>query len=364
MEITKKIRRIDQLDGLRGISCIMVLIYHLEKHYTPEFIYNFFLVREGYVFVDVFFVISGFVIAHNYNSISSLNHFLNFIKKRFKRLYPLLFISACFYLMFYIFRDFLFKNGYEFLFNFNESQISNDIRDFFETILLTNSSPLLGTSIGVNSPSWLISAEMICYVFFGLLTIINKKPIIKISLILISLSILINITNDYSVTRDYGFIRALIGFNYGNLTYWLFKKWQPFILKNSTKQFNSLIKLLGVMLFLLNMFLFNSGIYSHFINTILTPIIISLFVLSFVLGEESNNILTVKPIQFLGKISYSIYLNHLFILIYFPKLFLLTGINLDEIFNQFLLIGLIIFITIFFSKFTYNYIEKVFYRRL
>ena len=78
MEVTKKIRRFDQLDGLRGISCLMVLIYHLEKYYTPEFIHNFFLVREGYIFVDVFFVISGFVIAHNYNSISSLNQYLNF----------------------------------------------------------------------------------------------------------------------------------------------------------------------------------------------------------------------------------------------------------------------------------------------
>jgi peptidoglycan/LPS O-acetylase OafA/YrhL len=364
LEVTKKIRRFDQLDGLRGISCLMVLIYHLEKYYTPEFIHNFFLVREGYIFVDVFFVISGFVIAHNYNSISSLNQYLNFIKKRFKRLYPLLFFSACFYLIFYIFRDFLFKNGYEFLFNFNESQISNDIRDFFETILLTNSSPLLGTSIGVNSPSWSISAEMICYIFFGALTIINKKPIVKFFTIIICVFILINISDSYSVTKDYGFIRAMIGFNCGNLVYGIFKKWEPFVLNFFPKYFISFIKLLGLSLFLLNMFFFNLGIYSHILNTIITPIILSLFILSLVIGEQSNNILTGRTIQYLGTISYSFYLNHLFFLIYFPKIFLFLEIDLNVMLNQLLLIGLILFSTIFFSKLTYQYIEKYFYPRL
>ena len=163
--------RFHQLDGLRGLSSLMIIFYHFEKVYSPDWFYNFFFVRQGQIFVDVFFVMSGFVIALNYQKINSLNFFIKFLKKRFLRLYPLLLFTAIFFLLFFIFRDYLFKNGYSYLFNFKNSQIKNDLLDFVETVFLTNSSPLLGNSIGVNSPSWSISAEILCYVLFGITTL-------------------------------------------------------------------------------------------------------------------------------------------------------------------------------------------------
>lgn len=51
------------LDSLRGIAAIMVVILHSYWSHDLYF-YNFF--RNGYLFVDLFFILSGFVIIYNY----------------------------------------------------------------------------------------------------------------------------------------------------------------------------------------------------------------------------------------------------------------------------------------------------------
>ncbi|MBS1732124.1 MAG: acyltransferase, partial [Bacteroidetes bacterium] len=59
-----KTNRLDQLDGLRGLFCLMVILTHFPfKDSLPV---SNFIVRQGYLFVDFFFVLSGFVIAFNY----------------------------------------------------------------------------------------------------------------------------------------------------------------------------------------------------------------------------------------------------------------------------------------------------------
>ena len=73
--------RFHQLDGLRGLSSLMIIVYHFEKAYSPDWFYNFFIVRQGQIFVDVFFVMSGFVIALNYQKINSFNSYVEFLKK-------------------------------------------------------------------------------------------------------------------------------------------------------------------------------------------------------------------------------------------------------------------------------------------
>jgi peptidoglycan/LPS O-acetylase OafA/YrhL len=47
-------RRFDSLDGLRGISALMIVLYHVRwsNHFTEL---HFF--REAYLFVDVFFIL-------------------------------------------------------------------------------------------------------------------------------------------------------------------------------------------------------------------------------------------------------------------------------------------------------------------
>ena len=79
----------DILDGLRGVAALMVIVYHVFEcfDWTP--------VPHGYLAVDFFFVLSGFVIGYAYDS--RWNEGLtvgNFFKRRLIRLHPMVVIGA------------------------------------------------------------------------------------------------------------------------------------------------------------------------------------------------------------------------------------------------------------------------------
>jgi peptidoglycan/LPS O-acetylase OafA/YrhL len=76
------------LDGLRGVAAIMILIYHIfETHtiFTPKNL----IIGHGYLSVDFFFVLSGFVIGYAYDDRWEKISFRTFIKRRFVRLHPM-----------------------------------------------------------------------------------------------------------------------------------------------------------------------------------------------------------------------------------------------------------------------------------
>lgn len=78
-EITKKNYRPD-IDGLRAISVLSVVIYHA----FPNFL------TGGFIGVDVFFVISGYLISNIifYNLHNNKFSFINFYARRIKRIFP------------------------------------------------------------------------------------------------------------------------------------------------------------------------------------------------------------------------------------------------------------------------------------
>ena len=83
-------QRLFQLDGLRGIAAVLVMLYHLDMvyHIGGSF-------QRGYLFVDLFFLLSGFVLA--VSTEKKLNAGINpftFIKGRFVRLWPLVAVGA------------------------------------------------------------------------------------------------------------------------------------------------------------------------------------------------------------------------------------------------------------------------------
>lgn len=90
-------KRIKELDSLRGIAALMVVLYHytfrFHEKYSYSFLYDVFNFEYGHLGVELFFMISGFVI---YMSIKNINSPLDFLKKRFYRLYPLFWLSLLF----------------------------------------------------------------------------------------------------------------------------------------------------------------------------------------------------------------------------------------------------------------------------
>jgi peptidoglycan/LPS O-acetylase OafA/YrhL len=86
-------RRYELLDCLRGEAAVAVVLYHLsvvrlEYHLMPQ----------GYLAVDFFFALSGFVLANAYHSVLSLDRrtISWFLRKRIVRLYPLAFAGVVF----------------------------------------------------------------------------------------------------------------------------------------------------------------------------------------------------------------------------------------------------------------------------
>ena len=77
------------LDGLRGIAAIIVVVFHVfEIHSGGDHAKQ--LINHGYLAVDFFFMLSGYVISYAYDdrwSYMSLGHFF---KRRIIRLQPML----------------------------------------------------------------------------------------------------------------------------------------------------------------------------------------------------------------------------------------------------------------------------------
>ncbi|MDR2383259.1 MAG: acyltransferase [Prevotellaceae bacterium] len=76
------------LDGLRGVAAIMILIYHILETHTI-FTDKNLIIGHGYLAVDFFFVLSGFVIGYAYDDRWGKMNFKTFIKRRFVRLHPM-----------------------------------------------------------------------------------------------------------------------------------------------------------------------------------------------------------------------------------------------------------------------------------
>ena len=219
---------LSNLTPLRGIAALWVVVFHFSE-IVAKFVSTdrSLLLSKGYLMVDLFFIMSGFIICHvyqeNFQSGFSGYNFRRFIVARFARVYPLHFITlllsiAIFVPMF----------GWDPLFD-NPRAIPTNL--------------LLIHSFGIhklfnwNVPSWSISAEWWAYMVFPLLAIFiyRKKGMAVILLalfvVLAYLSIMFWIPRvnafdpssphrqNLDVTFDYGFLRGLAGFISGMILY-------------------------------------------------------------------------------------------------------------------------------------------------
>src|SRR5882724_9776652 len=75
------------LDGWRGACALLVALFHLDAYWH---FYETPLIRNAWLFVDFFFVLSGFVISHAYRGrLSDWREARSFVVRRVGRLWPL-----------------------------------------------------------------------------------------------------------------------------------------------------------------------------------------------------------------------------------------------------------------------------------
>lgn len=99
--------RFRELDALRGIAALMVVFFHYSMPYLDTVTNAAF--RYGTTGVDLFFIISGFVI---FQSISQVKTGTEFIINRFSRLYPTYWTAVTFTLLVYIFTEQVVTNSH------------------------------------------------------------------------------------------------------------------------------------------------------------------------------------------------------------------------------------------------------------
>ena len=96
VEIKPKINRLLFLDGLRGIAIFLVLLFHAYADWPKELPYHqqfeeVFLFHYGRYGVQLFFIISGFVIAMTLEKCES---FFDFLYRRWLRLFPAMLVGS------------------------------------------------------------------------------------------------------------------------------------------------------------------------------------------------------------------------------------------------------------------------------
>ena len=329
----------NHIQGLRGISILLVLFYHL----------NFDFFEKGYLGVDIFFVISGYVITQRiFNDFILQNKFSikDFFIRRIKRIYPVLFfVSGSIVLFFLIFGplDHLIKIVFEGIFTiFGLSNLYFLYRqkDYFDSEFDT---PFTHSwSLGIEEQFYLI------YPFLLLLFLINFNDR-KLKYLVILLSIFTFISFFSSLINSN--IKPLQVFYFPLFRFWeflfgciIFIVFKGKILKNKYLLYLSIFSLL-ITLFI------DLKIQYIFYN-LLAVIFSSLIILSYEKNYLSKLIIYNKPLNYIGKISYSLYLWHLPV-IYFSILYI----------NNKYYIFLSIFISFILSILSNKYIEENFRKK-
>ncbi len=92
---TDQASRLHGVDALRGVAAVLVLLFHFTTRYDQKFGHAsapLFSVPWGYLGVNLFFMVSGFVI---FMTLDRLTRPMDFLVSRLSRLYPAYWVAAC-----------------------------------------------------------------------------------------------------------------------------------------------------------------------------------------------------------------------------------------------------------------------------
>ena len=338
--------KLNSIQFLRATAAILVVHTHsidLQMYYSTSRHQNFYYIESfGAIGVDIFFVISGFIITFVTNKYQGRDAAITFLKKRFLRINPVYYIACLLYLLFVSFRLW----GHQSV----PSVQSAGILNMFLIIPVFHDYTLPTLIVG-----WTLSFEWLFYIIFSLLILlkINNKTLFLI-IILSGLVIIGAIlkSNDYRIR--YITSPLCIEFLFGVIIYWIYANFKIVSLVAF------ILLLMGVAGFIYLIFngygdvsqvmavlTGNSGI-----KRLLLWGIPSGFLVAGCIFLEQNGIFTRfwnnKLIILIGDASYSIYLTHGLVLFTLNMLYSITGFFLNADLSVFVQIILAIMVGIFF----------------
>ena len=353
--------RFEVLDIFRGIFASMVFLFHLAPFSDTVILKNKFVVNCD-LFVDFFFVLSGFVITYTHQHMSAASDLSLFYKKRLFRLYPLHFIMLLVSVFIEVVKHF-------FVGHIQVNQLNNannNITTFFSNLFLLNSVKLPGvTDFSWNIPSWSISAEMVSYILFGTIVwclhrigVFKAKNVVFAAVVVISLLLIFMLSGSFDLTYQsfaYGFVRAWAGFFTGAICYNVFNGTRAKAILLQSTVFN-IAELLVIAAMLV--MVYNGQVLRHYGYLFEVLFFCAIYVFSFEKGFFSNGLKKSGFLKKIGTYSYSIYMTHALLISLFNIIFYrLLKMPPASYLYMFILNYCIIY---FVSKWTYKHIELKF----
>jgi len=271
-------KRLSELDALRGIAAISVVIFHFTAKFREFFGYHFsskFDWAFGHYGVELFFVISGFVIFMTLQKVKSSG---DFAFKRFTRLYPTYWI--CLIITFAAIT----------LFGLPGKEVT-----FRQALINFTMLQELVNVKNIDGAYWSLLPEILFYFLMGF--IFQLKLLKKIRIIGFVWLLMIILNKFHKL--DY--LNTLLNLRYGMFFF-------AGILFYTIKYNGPTSKLTHLLLLC-------CGITAFIVNPLLeyAVAIIIIFILFYLFTYGKLFFISVKPLLFLGYISYPLYLIHQYI---------------------------------------------------
>lgn len=288
--------RIDELESIRGIAAFVVVLFHFPG-WNP-ILHAIPLVRHGSAMVDVFFVLSGFVICRIYGQgIRSPRDLLRFQLLRFGRLYPvhLLFLS-----IFVVLECVKLASAATGLVTIQVPAFeANDGPALLGNILLVHGFAVTGWLGTFNGPSWTISVEFYCYLLFGLLMLVagRFRRAVLAGLALLGLANML-----WPVIDDPQIIRCIAGFFVGCVAAEICRA-------RPATTWPAWTQAVAAAALLVLLSLMPEGFGASLAGVLLLT---GLLIVTIVKGVDGpvRRVLRSAPLVWLGAISYSLYMAH------------------------------------------------------
>ncbi len=314
------------LDALRGIAAIIVIVFHLFEIFSGGN-HQIQIINHGYLAVDFFFALSGFVIGYAYDDRWNKMTVTSFFKRRLIRLHPMIIMG-------------MLIGAVAFYFSYSPI-LFPQIKDLpfwklifvtfmgFALVPVTNSFDIRGWGemFPTNGPAWSLFYEYIANIFYGLFLRKLSNKIIFILTIIAAFAVVYltvsgeagDIVGGWSLDAkqiQVGFTRLSYPFLAGLLVSRIFK---PGSIKNAFLWCSLLIIIIlsfpriGGEKFWMN------GIYESFVIIFVFPFIVYLGASGEITGK-----ITKKVSKFLGDISYPVYIIH------YPFIYIFSSYVVDN----------------------------------
>ena len=308
---------LSNLTPLRGIAALIVLFFHFDLFWGGPFVGTLFatettlFVKKGYILVDFFFVLSGFIMCHVYGQLFTDSvaqpSFWQFMKARFARIYPLHLFTLVWAIL--LFATITWIN---FPLDAREKSVFNVWAIPSHLVLLQAMGIYPGYTW--NGPSWTISVEWWMYVAFPFLygpvsRLTNGGRVAVFAGLLGLYLVLVYVLNVYpgfpwvrslNVPPFMGaaFMRCALSFSVGMLFHDLFRQqWGRSWLANGYATFG---------------FAAGMALSMHLgLSDLITVATFPFIILSAAYGSVTvDNLLATRLMQRLGNLSFSVYLTN------------------------------------------------------